>query len=81
MLKHLNSKKILKWLLAYYLLGIMLTNGFTILRFSGSPDVLQIIPQILIQNLTDPNFYLLNIIWPIFLGLNVYNLLTLFTGR
>jgi hypothetical protein len=60
----------------YYALGLILMNLFTILRFLGSADISEISLMIIKQNMLSASFYGLTAIWPVYLGLNIYNFAT-----
>lgn len=69
-------KKILKYFAIYYILGIVLMNAFIVSRFLGSANVLEIGPRIIMQNMSSPVFYGLTLVWPLYLGLYIYNFAT-----
>lgn len=69
-------KKLLKWLITYYVLGLILINIFTVSRFLNSSDILDIGPKIITQNMLNPNFYSWTLVWPAYLGFNLYNFST-----
>lgn len=66
-------KRPLKYFIIYYILGLVLMNAFSVSRFFGSANVLQIGPRIITQNMTTPNFYAITFVWPLYLGLYIYN--------
>lgn len=51
-------------------------NVFTLSRFLGSASVLEIGPRIIMQNMLNPIFYGLTLVWPLYIGLNLYNFVT-----
>lgn len=69
-------KKILKYFVIYYILGLVLMNVFTVSRFLGSVNVLVIGPRIITQNMSTPVFYGLTLVWPLYLGFNLYSFAT-----
>ena len=69
-------KKVIKYFVLYYILGIVLMNVFTVSRFSGSANVLGISQTIIKQNMSTPLFYGFTLVWPAFLGINLYNFAT-----
>lgn len=69
-------KRCIKYFVVYYTLGIALMNTFTVSRFLGSASVSELAPRIIQQNMSSPTFYGLAIVWPIYLGFNIYNFAT-----
>lgn len=69
-------KKLIKVFLIYYIVGLVLMNAFTVSRFLGSANVLEIGPRIIMQNMSTPVFYGLTLVWPLYLGFNIYNFAT-----
>lgn len=66
-------KKILVWFIAYYLLGFVVINIFSVSRFLHSPEISKIAPKLIIGNIMNPNFWGLILIWPLYIGLYLYN--------
>ena len=70
-------KKILIYFVIYYILGFILINAFTISRFLGSTkNVADISPIIIKRNISAPFIYGVTLVWPIYLGINIYNFAT-----
>lgn len=65
----MKAKKIFVYFLVYLLVGFVLMNVFSALRFLQSPDVWL---KIVIQNASDFTFWGLALIWPLYLGLFFY---------
>lgn len=66
-------KKILIGFFIYYGLGFILMNAFAVSRFLQSANIINIGPKIIIQNMSNPTFWGLTLIWPLYLGYFLYS--------
>ncbi len=68
--------KILKWIVAYYVIGLIFINLLSISRFLSSGNILEIAPKIISQNMLNPYFYVESLVWPLILISYLYGLIT-----